>query len=106
MNMSDIELVIKISEDDLKIVADTIFTIDEMFDTTRGRVYRAIVNGTVLPKRHGKIIDESTITEVYTHETEPKRIHGILIPPSIEIVGTNAPTIIEAGVESEDDEND
>lgn len=55
-----------------------------------------IKNGTVLPKGHGKIIDESAITEIYTHKTEPKEVNGIQIYPRIEIIGTNAPTIIEA----------
>ena len=51
---------------------------------------------TVLPKGHGKIIDESAITEVYAYKTEPKEVNGIQIYPRIEIIGTNAPTIIEA----------
>lgn len=62
-----------------------------------------IAKGIPLPKGHGKIIDESTITEVYTQETEPREINGMPIYPRIEIIGTNAQTIIEADkTESED----
>ncbi|MCR4802395.1 MAG: hypothetical protein K5895_05250 [Lachnospiraceae bacterium] len=62
-----------------------------------------IANGTPLPKGHGKIIDESRITEVYIETTEKEYIHGVLIPPRIKIVGTNATTIIEAdNVKSEE----
>lgn len=46
--MEDIELVIKISEKDLQDIRKKVFTIEEMFETTQGRVYRAIVNGTPL----------------------------------------------------------
>lgn len=55
-----------------------------------------IANGTPLQKRHGKIIDESRITEVYIQTTEKEYINGVLIPPRIKIIGTNATTIIEA----------
>jgi hypothetical protein len=52
---------------------------------------------------HGKIIDESAITEVYTDETEPVKINGMtVIPTRIVIAGTNAPTIIADNKESED----
>ena len=68
------------------------------------RLYDAVRKGTVLSKSHGKIIDESAITEVYTDETEPVKINGMtVIPPRIVITGTNAPTIIEPyKIESED----
>jgi len=60
---------------------------------------------TEIPKGHGRLIDESTITEVYTRKTGWKDVNGIKVYPRIEIIGTNAPTIIEADkVESEDKE--
>lgn len=55
--MADIELVIKLSEKDLEIVGNEIFTVEEMFESTQGRIYRAIVNGKPLPKGHGRIGD-------------------------------------------------
>ena len=65
----------------------------------------AIKNGTPLPKGHGRIIDESAITEVYTQTTEKEYTNGVLIPPRIEIIGANAPTVIEAdNAERKDDE--
>ena len=66
----------------------------------------ALANGTPLPKGHGRLIDENTITEVYTDETEPVKINGMtIIPPRIVLTGTNAPTVIEADkAEMEDKE--
>jgi len=95
--MSDIELIIKISEEDLKSVADTILTISEMYETTQGRVYRAIVNGIPLPKGHGDLIDKSdlvTTTDIRADGSEFTYVSYSEID--------NAPTIIEACVESED----
>ena len=65
-------------------------------------LFNALDNGTVLQKGHGKIIDESTITEVYVNRTEPEEINGIQTYSRIEIIGTNAPPIIKADTESED----
>ena len=68
-------------------------------------VLDAIKNGIPLPKGHGRIIDESAITEVYTQTTEKEYTNGVLIPPRIEIIGANAPTVIEAdNAERKDDE--
>lgn len=51
---------------------------------------------TILPKGHGKIIDESQITQVYYTQTiEETHIDGVLIPSMIEINGTDAPAIVE-----------
>lgn len=89
--MGDIELVIKISQEsynNLKIGCTQRVSDSEMIE--------ALKNGTPLPKGHGRLIDESAITEVYAHKTEPKEVNGIQIYPRIEIIGTNAPTIIEA----------
>jgi len=97
--MADIELLIKISEEDLKNVGDTIFTISEMYETTQGRVYRAIVNGVPLPKGHGRIIDESKITQT-TYETIEEEfeslLHGTIKRRYVVFKGSDAPTIIEA----------
>lgn len=86
--MADIELIIKIPEETYRAVCDECMLPMNIIGAFR--------NGTPLPKGHGKIIDESTITEVYTQETEPREINGIPIYPRIEIIGTNAQTIIEA----------
>ena len=96
--MADIELVIKISEKDLKIVEDTILTISEMFDTTRGRVYRAIVNGIQLPKGHGRLIDADKLKDELDTITEWNGdVHRYVTERGIDY----APTVIEADTESE-----
>lgn len=58
------------------------------------KLLKAIKNGTPLPKRHGRIIDESEITSVYSHEETAK--HGAITLNWMVIDGTDAPTIIEA----------
>ena len=74
--MSDIELVIKISEEEYDLIVN-----DEACGLNV--LTRAIANGTPLPKGHGRIIDESNITSC---EWDGKS----------ETMTTNAPTIIEA----------
>lgn len=59
----------------------------------------AIMNGTPLPKGHGRIIDESKITSFYYHEETAKR--GAIIHKWNVIDGTDAPTIVEATDKSE-----
>lgn len=59
-----------------------------------------IANGTPLPKGHGRLIDESQITQVRYHDYISK-VDGWQIPHCF-IDGTDAPTIIEADTESED----
>ena len=63
-----------------------------------GVVY-AIKNGTPLPKRHGRIIDESKITSFYYHEETAKQ--GAIIHNWNVIDRTDAPTIVEATDKSE-----
>ena len=52
----------------------------------------ALMNGTPLPKGHGRIIDESKITSIYYHEEKEKQ--GAMKVNWIVIDGTDAPTII------------
>ena len=62
-------------------------------------VYNAIVNGTLLPKGHGRLIDADALEYKQTH-------HGTYILP-FELVDRatlhRAPTIVEADKESTDD---
>ena len=93
------KLVIDISEDDLLDVQD-----DELFNKLSmvryidivDTIIEAVKNGTPLPKEHGKIVDESKITEVYFEQIDGEIINGIKIPGRNRIIGTNAPTIVEA----------
>lgn len=61
--------------------------------TTELILMNAVAKGTPLPKKHGRIIDESKITKVWYYERKIET--GTLIQPYIEIDHTDAPTIIE-----------
>lgn len=50
--MSDVELVIKIPEEKLSIIKNKMYC--GIYDSD---LYKAIANGTILPKGHGKLID-------------------------------------------------
>lgn len=55
------------------------------------KIWKAIANGTPLPKRHGRIIDESQVTGTFTWDNG--------------VIECFAPTILEADkAESEDEE--
>ena len=86
----------------MKIVIDISTDDFEKVKCGRGAVSmmrRAIIHGAPLPKGHGRIIDESQITQVSYHEYISK-VTGWQIPHCF-IDGTDAPTIIEADTESE-----
>lgn len=61
---------------------------------TASELRSIILNGTPLPKGHGRIIDESKITSIYYHEEKVKQ--GAITAKAIFIDGTDAPTIAEA----------
>ena len=94
--MADIELVIKIPESVIEHLKDGSFgaRIED-----RSALVDAVMNGTPLPKGHGRIIDEGQITQVSYHEYISK-VSGWQILHCF-IDGTDAPTIIEADTESE-----
>ena len=96
--MDEIELVVKIPKEEYEMIVNS-------EDCGLHTLTRAVARGAILPKGHGRIIDESAITEVYTQTTEKEYTNGVLIPPRIEIIGANAPTVIEAdNAERKDDE--
>ena len=99
--MADIELVIKMPEEQYNMILLSDKTAMSECVSKEAMMY-AIKNGTQLPEGHGRIIDESKVTSVYYHEEggEP----GSIAFRRIVIDGTNAPTIIEADNESEDEE--
>ena len=81
--MADIELVIKIPEEKLSMIKNEMYC--GIYDA---ELYKAIENGTPLPKGHGRIIDESKIILPFLEsETDEKWV---------EIGINNAPTIIKA----------
>lgn len=91
------KLMINISEEDYETAKKVEALYGEWRNDVTSRSLKAIANGIPLPKGHGKIIDESQITEVYTQTTEARYFNKVFsIPPRIVISGTNAPTIVEA----------
>ena len=81
--MADIELVIKITKEDLRIICER--TEKEIWEEYGGidqRLMKAVQNGTPLPKGHGRLID---VSEYYKGSYNDAR----------EFLD-NAPTIIEA----------
>ena len=68
--MADIELVIKISEEDYKAVSNKVMTIEEMFETVYGRVICAIAKGTPLPKGHRFIDADEILNHAFITEDE------------------------------------
>lgn len=78
------ELVIKISEDDFNM-----FTGENYFSPTITNIKKAILNSKPLPKGHGRIVDESKISK------------GTWNGKYLEC---NAPTIIEAERNEEDED--
>jgi hypothetical protein len=85
--MSDIDLIVRVPEDEYKIIK-----------TFKGPMVWAehlIKDGIPLPKGHGKIIDESQITEVYYTTEGPIDRGSITLPLVVKIIGTNAPAIVE-----------
>lgn len=87
--MADIELVIKIPEDDYDFIKRTGYNTQSL--------YRAIKNGTPLPKGHGRLIDADKL-QTHFVGTEQGTDLVVYLEPTI----INAPTIIEA--EKEDKE--
>ena len=98
--MADIELAIKIPEELLSKIDDENYqSVIYWYNTT---LYCAIKDGTPLPKGHGKLIAEPTEEEI------AKTIGGQndfaeCIRDSVKAVFDNAPTIIEADKESENE---
>ena len=94
--MSDIELVIKISEKDYQTILNHGEEIlDESSFIEPKYLYRAVLNGTPLPKGHGRLIDMKNLQNFVSKYTEYDAIQLILVDREDYI-----PTIIEADKES------
>ena len=95
--MADIELVIKISEEKLSIIRNHMYC--GVYDSD---LYKAIENGTPLPKGHGRLIDADDIRVIELEDS----LYIMRHEKGDEIdVYIDAPTIIEANkAESEDKE--
>ena len=98
--MSDVELVIRIPEEKLSIIKNKMYC--GIYDPD---LYKAIANGTPLPKGHGRIIDIGKIDEDKIDKDNP--IIGLTINGEyIEAVSldylNNLSTIIESDTKSEE----
>lgn len=96
--MADIELVIKINEDDVHRIVSGFTNEDDAV-----LFANLLNNGTLLPKGHRKLITEPTEEEI-AKTIGGKNDFADCIREAVKIVFTNAPTIIEADTESEEKE--
>lgn len=90
--MANIELVIKIDEEDYKIMRHNIAVNNPLCPLSQEEMVSKVANGVPLPKGHGDLIDRKDVSLWTAH-----LVDGIFI--------CDAPTIIEADkykVESED----
>lgn len=87
--MSDTELVIKISEEKLSIIKNKMYC--GIYDA---ELYKAIANGTPLPKGHGRLIDADAFIK-------QESCCGYIEDMEIDYFKQNTPTIIEADTKSE-----
>lgn len=101
--MADIELVIKIPEKTVNEIKDNAMFAKEIASSIKWDITSAIVNGTPLPKGHGRLITEPTKEEI-GKTVGGQNDFAECIRDSIKAVFDNAPTIIEADKESEDKE--
>lgn len=91
--MANIELLIKISEDDYKEVKEDTYS-GTPFEN---RVFSAIANGTPLPKGHGELKDADELKKTI-QENDVLNMTGF----NVRLCDiNNTPTIIEADKESE-----
>jgi len=95
--MADIELVIKIPEEEYRWIKESDKTVFADV-ASKECMLHAIKTGTPLPKGHGDLIDRRELKkEVYTTTEWNGDVHRIIYEASVD----DAPTIIEA--ESEED---
>lgn len=102
MNMSDIELVIRISEEKYKDIQGRDWKNGKKWFSEE---WQAIHNGTPLPKGHGRLIDADKANkkmQYYHDDCEKTSVYTRLGFETAMNVVNDAPTIIEADTESEE----
>ena len=101
--MADIELVIKIPEEQYNVIRLSDKTAVASW-VSREAMLCAIRNGTPLPKGHGRLIDADEYKEeLYACATNGRPLHRMSLDEILATVD-EAPTIIEADTESEERE--
>ena len=81
--MTDIELVIKIDEEDYKTMKHNIAVGNPLCPLGQREMVTAVANGTPLPVKHGRLVDERDLSLMTVHMIDGKLI-------------CDAPTIVEA----------
>lgn len=92
--MADIELVIKIPEEIRLALINIIQLSMDQQSICDSYIHQAIINGTPLPKGHGRLIDadELDVTTVTTDDYSGNEVLDVVLKDDID----DAPTIIEA----------
>ena len=93
--MADIELVIKVDEDDYKDIKEYGFN---GYSDQRNRIVEAIANGTPLPQGHGDLKDMGNLKYVF----DLTKDNPIYSGKDIERAIKSMTTVIDADNESED----
>jgi len=101
--MADIELVIKISEEDYKIMKHNIAINNPLCPLSQEEMVSKVANGTPLPKCHGAIVDLKQVIRVEIEEfhTCKKMVWNNNPKINNTLLYMVAPTIIEADKEDE-----
>ena len=94
--MGNIDLVIKIPEEDYKLIKET----EKKEPSNLNYIARKIVTGTVLPKGHGRLIDAEILRKEFLLSARFNKTWNL---GKSKIMGEieNAPTIIGASKENE-----
>ena len=97
--MADIELVIKISEEDFEIMKHNIAVNNPLCHLSEKEMVATIANGIPLPQGHGRLIDADALLDTDRLIVDSMKCHYI---PMMDIY--DAPTIIEADRAERSDE--
>lgn len=99
--MADIELVIRISEEDYESIKDDVKKFLSMPSHKVPVLYEAVNNGTLLPKGHGDLIDAGVLCDYFWDNRS-----RLYTRKDLQIVIDNAPIIIEANTEEKEERED
>lgn len=87
--MAEIELIIKIDEEDYEMMKHNIAVNNPLCPLSQEEMVSKVANGVVIPKGHGRIVDENKISKF-------EQIGLIMIDGNVTpCFTTNAPTILD-----------
>ena len=101
--MADIELIIRISEEDFEIMKHNIAANNPLCPLSQEEMVSKVVNGTLLSEGHGRLIDADVLRDYFWDNKSKLYTHK-----DLQIVIDRQPTVIEAdkGEEYEPDDWD